>query len=63
MTKYPPVSHKIPELFMLIIRADHLQGELDQRKVVKIKDWVDLKKKRMSLTKDAERFIQKQKSG
>lgn len=59
---YPPVEHKLPELFELIIEIDHILGILKyDEPVVQLSDWIDYKKRRQELTLGAENFIKQQK--
>lgn len=62
MIKYPPVQHKIPELFMLIIEMDNLIALMKyEALVVSLEEWIATKARRRELTEGAEKFIKEQK--
>lgn len=69
MVKYPPVTHKIPELFVNIIAHDRVISDFLSQVIVpfayqKRKEIIEgMKKKRQELTQQAERFIVKQRTG
>ncbi len=60
---YPPVKHKIPKLFQLIIAADNLIDLLKKLKVVNLDQFKSIKKDRQDFTRAAENFVIKQKGG
>lgn len=61
--KYPPVTHKIPELFQLIIELDNTRGLMKAESVVDFKAYKEVKAKKFDYSNAAENFIKRQKKG
>lgn len=66
--QYPKVKHKLPPLFIEIIRADKLKDILLRTPVDTVEQWVkrkdhwnELKKRRTDYTIAAEKYVQRQK--
>ncbi len=63
---YPQVTHKLPELFSLIIDEDHKKEEISRQSIISNDDrlsFMSLKKRRVELSGAAQKFIQRQKGG
>lgn len=63
MVKYPPVEHKLPALFDLIVKTDNILDFLREEKVVDFALYKKSKKERREFTKAAEKYVQRQKTG
>ena len=61
--KYPPVTHKIPELFQLIIELDNTRGLMKAESVADFKAYKEVRAKKFDCSSAAENFIKRQKKG
>jgi len=64
MIRYPPVNHKLPDLFKIIIASDHILERMKHEdKVVNLKEYEIIKKDRLKYSQAAEKYVQRQKTG
>jgi len=54
MIRYPPVNHKLPDLFKIIIASDHILERMKHEdKVVNLKEYEIIKKDRLKYSQRA----------
>lgn len=63
MVEYPKVTHKIPELFEIIIDTDRYRELLRKRNIIPLDDIRENKLRRQELTRAAKEFLAKKGGG
>lgn len=63
MLTYPPVSHRIPELFSLIIANDNYLSLIPREKIVSLKRYREARSNKTKFILAAENYVKRQKGG